>query len=114
MEGVIRNMIVTTIIILIMGSLKFVFATAFFVMSWRITVDKDTIYYRNYFFITKQYKFSDLDKVIEKKNHNIIVYREGKRIFSIDFTLENGPYFLHQARVYNVNIVNDKRDTLYK
>lgn len=81
------------------------FALLLAVTGWKLTVVKDTIFYRNYFFITKQYKFPELDKVIYKKNGNIVVYREGKKIFLIDFIIWSKVDFVYQARVYNVDIV---------
>lgn len=57
------------------------FALLLAVTGWRLTVDKDTIYYRNYFFITKQYKFMNLDKVIVKKSVILLRIEKEKRYF---------------------------------
>lgn len=63
------------------------------VVIWRIKVIGDTVYYRNYFGITKKYT-AKLDKVVMTQNHKIIVYHEGRRIFSIDNNLEQGVEFM--------------------
>lgn len=64
--------------------LLFVFFTTFITIGWRIIVDKDNIYYRNYFFITKMYKFSELDKVVEKRTITLLLIRKEKGYFQLN------------------------------
>ena len=78
------------------------------IVIWRIKVDKESICYRNYLGITKKYRFSDLDSIVEKKNRKLLVYQNGKRIFSIDNNLPTGVYFLYCAKKYGVQVVKEK------
>lgn len=77
------------------------------IVIWRIIIDKEDIFYRNYFGITKNYKFTEVDRVIEKKSRKLLVYQNGKRIFSIDNNLPLGVYFIYWCRQYKVDVVEE-------
>ncbi len=77
------------------------------VVVWRIIIDKEDIFYRNYFGITRKYKFTEIDRVIEKENGKLLVYKNGRRIFSIDNNLPEGFYLWRFANEYKIEICSE-------
>lgn len=84
--------------------LLFYLATFSGIVVWRIKVSGEEIYYRNYFGIVKRFRFTELDKIIEKKNHKIIVFCNNRKAFSIDNNLPLGVFFIVSARRFHVKI----------
>lgn len=73
--------------------LMFYVATFSGIVIWRVVVDDDEIIYRNYYGKTKRYTFNEISEVKELKNHKIIVYSKGRKIFAIDNNLPMVAYF---------------------
>lgn len=76
------------------------------VVVWRVIIDDNEIIYRNYYGKTKRYTFNEISEIKELRNHKIIVYSNGKKIFSIDNSLPMGVYFKCTARDKGVMITH--------
>ena len=74
------------------------------VVMWRVIVDDNEIFYRNYFVITKRYTFDEIDEVKETKNEDIHVYSKGKKIFYIDHMLPTGVFLICTSREKGVKV----------
>lgn len=74
------------------------------VVIWRIVIDGNEIIYRNYIGRTRRYTFEEISEIKELKNHKLIAYSNGKRIFSIDNNLPMGAYLKCIAREKGVLI----------
>lgn len=69
------------------------------IFIWKLAVceNGNKIIYRDYFGRKHTYFFAELDKVVEKKNGDLIAYQNGKRIFTISENLPLGAYFMFWA-----------------
>lgn len=72
-------------VVILFGGLELLCLYAFSgIVIWRIIIEDNLIIYRNYLGITHKYNFSDITKIIEKKNGKVLVYINKKKIFSLD------------------------------
>lgn len=70
------------------------------------------IIYRDYIGIKHVYFFKDLDKVVEKKNGDLVAYKDGKRIFTISENLPLGAYFMFWAMKHKNNFHISRGDSI--
>ena len=80
------------------------------IFVWKVTVCENgsKIIYRGYFGRKHTYLFAELDKVVEKKNGDLIAYQNGKKVFTISENLPLGPYFMFWAMKHKKLIQKNK------
>lgn len=91
-------------IITVLGFLCFEFFSLYCLLrtkNWKVDINKEQIFYRNLFGITKEYNFKDI-LVKKKKNLAIVAYKDNKKVFSIGTELDGYADFLWWAYRYNV------------
>lgn len=60
---------------------------------WRIVVDKDQISVHRLFRRTKTFPVSELTKAVAGKKGELILYRNGKKLVTVDFLCDNYSWF---------------------
>lgn len=72
---------------------------------WKIRIEDDNVYYRNYFGITKTYSADEITEVRKKKSGTTVVYKGSHKIFVIDESVKIGNYFFRRwAHEHNIPI----------
>lgn len=74
------------------------------VVMWRVIVDGNELIYRNYFGKTKRYTFDEIEEIRELKNKDIVVYSNGKKIFTVDHMLPTGVFLICTAKLNGIKV----------